>query len=351
MLSASRRNIMIMVVMVSVWGVPPCIAEEAVLTIREIQYTESPDGASPRNGQVIDCAGGIVVSKVEGKRPRLLLQDPNALDGWGGIQVKGWVSDAFAGVSVGDWVELRHVFVEENRGTTFLQYWGDNPDGSLPTLTVISRGHTLPPPLLVDANDIKAPEYLPLEDVWTVTDHGAERFESMLVQVRDVVVVELGMGKAQDNYVLQSVREPNDPKARCWASDYSNQDRQQTDLVLPGIEAGRRLRALTGLIEQYTNLGDGFDYYQLLTLSKTNIVGLCPADLDQDGDVDLRDYETFTGQWLSPSLPLVADLNGDGKVDPADLDLFNAAWKQADANGDGIVNGDDLDRRLKGDLQ
>ena len=46
-----------------------------------------------------------------------------------------------------------------------------------------------------------------------------------------------------------------------------NRDRQKPDLYLPGIEAGRRLRALTGVLEQYTSLGDGFDYYQLLTLT------------------------------------------------------------------------------------
>ena len=100
------------------------------------------------------------------------------------------------------------------------------------------------------------------------------------------------------------------------------------------------------MLEQYTNLGDGFDYYQLLTLTKETVVGLCPADLDTDGDVDLRDYQLFVEQLLLPPAGdsyAAADLNRDGTVDSADLDLFNAAWQQADANGDGIVNGDDLD--------
>jgi hypothetical protein len=165
----------------------------------------------------------------------------------------------------------------------------------------------------------------------------------MLVQVRDVVVVESGMGKAQDNYVLRSFREPNDPNVGCWASDYMNQDREKPDLYLPAIEVGRRLRAVTGLLEQYTNLGEGFDYYQLLTLTEETVVGLCPADLDQDGDVDLWDFEIFTEQLLAATTPSVADLNGDGIVDVTDLELFNAAWQQADVNGDGIVDGDDLD--------
>ena len=234
MLDVNRMRMMIVVSIVCVWGVLPCVAGDGLLTIPAIQYTESPDGASDYNGQVIDCAGGIVVVKVAGSRPRLILQDPNALEGWGGIQVKGWASDAFADVNVGDWVQLERTFVEENRGTTFLQYWDDNPDGSLPVLTVISRGHTLPRPLLVDVNEIKAPEYLPLEDAWVVADHGAEKLESMIVQIRDMAVVELGMGKAQDNYVLQSFREPNDPNVCCWTSDYMNQGSTETRSVPAG---------------------------------------------------------------------------------------------------------------------
>ncbi len=342
MLNVRRTSMMIVVFIVCVRGAFPCLAADGLLTIPEIQYTESPDGASDYSGQVIDCAGGVVVVKVAGSRPRLVLQDPNAVDGWAGIQIKGWAADAFADVNEGDWVQLERTFVEENRGTTFLQYWDDNPDGSLPVLTVVSRGNAIPRPVLVDVNDIRAPQYLPTEDAWVVADHGAEKFESMVVQVRNVAVAEMGMGKAQDNYVLQSFGEPNDPNISCWASDYMNRGRQKPDLYVPGIESGRRLRALTGMIEQYTSLGDGFDYYQLLTLAEETIVSLCPADLDADGDVDLSDYKLFTAQLLVPSLPPVADLNHDGTVDAADLDLFNAAWQQADANGDGIVDGDDL---------
>lgn len=283
------------------------------------------------------------------KRPRLVLHDPNAPDGWGDIQVKGWASDAFADVNVGDWVELEQTFVEESRGVTFLQYWDENPDGSRPLLRVASSGHDLPRPLHVDVNELGAPEYLPLEDAWVAAGQGAEQFESMILQVRNVVVVERDLGKALDNYELQSFREPNDPNARCWGADYFNQDRQETDLYLPAIEVGHRFRAVTGVLEQYTNLGDGYDYYQLLTLHEDGIVGLCPADQDLDGDVDLWDYSLFTEQLLAPSSPsedepcLTADLNCDGTVDSTDLDLFNAAWRDADLNADGIVDSTDLD--------
>lgn len=330
------------VLIVCIGCVLPCVAQDGVLMIRDIQYTESPDGASLYNGKVVDCSGGIVVAKVAGGRSRLFLQDPNALDGWGAIQIKGWVSDAFASVSVGDWVEIRQTFVEEYRGTTFLQYWDANPDGSQPVLTVVSHGHTLPRPFVVDVNEIKAPEYRPQEDAWVVADHRAERLECMLLQIRKVVVVEQGLGKAQDNYELQSFREPNNTGALCWVSDYANQNRQKPNLYLPAIEMGRRFRAVTGVLEQYTNLGEGFDYYQFLTLSENSVVELCPADLDTDSDVDLWDSKLFAEQLLAPSLPPVGDLNHDGKVDSTDLDLFNAAWQQADVNGDGIVDGDDL---------
>jgi hypothetical protein len=322
-----------------------CVAQGSILTIPDVQDTESPDGASPYNGKVIDCAGGVVIAKVAGGRPRLFLQNPNALDGWGAIQVKGWVSDAFANVNLGDWGEIRETFVEEHRGTTFLQYWDANPDGSQPVLTVASHGHNLPGPLVVDVNEIKALEHLLVEDVWVVADHRAERLESMLLQVREVVVVEKDLGKAQDNYELQSFRAPNDSGALCWASDYANQNRTKPDLYLPAMETGRRFRAVTGVLEQYTNLGEGYNYYQLLTLSEESVVGLSRADLDQDGDVDLWDAKLFTDQLLVPSVPPQGDLNQDGKVDSTDLDRFNAAWQQADVNGDGIVNGDDLDRR------
>ncbi len=343
MVNRSKTSMRIGVSTVCIACMLACVAQGSSLTIRDIQYTESPDGASLYNGKVVDCSGGIVVAKVAGGRPRLFLQDPNALDGWGAIQIKGWVSNAFADVNVGDWVDIRQTFVEEYRGTTFLQYWDKNADGSQPVLTAVSRGHDLPRPLVLDVNEIQSPKYLPLEDAWVMADHQAERLESMLVQIRNVVVVGQGLGKAQDNYELQSFREPNNTGALCWASDYANQNRQKPGLYLPAIETGRRFRAVTGVVEQYTNLGEGFDYYQLLTLSEDSVVGLCPADLDQDGDVDLYDAKLFTEQLLVPSLPPVGDLNGDGKVDSTDLDLFHAAWQQADLNGDGIVNGNDLD--------
>ncbi len=350
MAQSGRTHRIIGASIVCLWCVFPCVAAGEYLTIPKIQYTESPDGASPYNGKVIDCAGGVVVAKQAGGRPRLFVQDPNVSDGWAAIQVKGWTSDAFASVNVGDWVQFQQIFVEEFRGTTLLQYWDQNPDGSRPLLKVVSHGHTLPRPLVLDVNQIKAPAYKLAQDAWVVADHSAERFESMLLQVRDVAVVRQGLGKAQDNYELQSYREPNNACASCWASDYLNADRKKSDLYLPAIRPGQRFRAVTGVLEQYTNLGDGFDYYQLLTVSAGSIAELCPADLNRDGTVDLRDYSLFVEQLLLPATALkdevyrAADLNHDGTVNVTDLAAFNAAWQKADVNGDGIVDERDLDQ-------
>ncbi len=348
MVNSNRKAIVMGVLIVGLGCILPCVAQGGALTIREIQYTEAPDGDSAYNGQVVDCAGGVAFLKTGGGRPRLFLQDPNALDGWGAIQVKGWTTDAFASISVGDWVEIKQVFVEENRGTTFLQYWDQNTDGSRPVLAVVSHGHSLSHPLAVTARDIQAPAYVPLEDAWLVADHRAEKFESMLLRIDAVAVGQQGLGKAQDNYELGPLGDPNDAAPTCWASDYLNGNKPKTDLYLAQIQTAVSLRAVTGVLEQYTSLADGYDYYQLLTVSSASVVGLCPADLNRDGTVDLRDCALFVEQLLTSPAPApselyqAADLNHDGQVNAADLDLFNAAWRQADVNGDGIVNGSDL---------
>ena len=89
-------------------------AQADALSIYDIQYTIEADGISPQNGNIIDCTGGIVMHIREGGRPRLAIQDPNYPDGWGAIQIKGWTSDAFNNITIGDWISLTNVMVEEN---------------------------------------------------------------------------------------------------------------------------------------------------------------------------------------------------------------------------------------------
>jgi len=323
---------------VTAWG-------QGMVSIQEIQKTEDATGASPLNLTTVDCTGGIVVFKREANKPRLVLVDPNALEGWGGIQVKGWNPEAFDDVALGDWVELLGVQVEENVGTTFLQFSAPFMDVASQK-TIVSHGNPLPLPMVVDVNDIAAPVYYVADDVWLSPGRDTERFESMIVQVRDVRVSALGLGAKNDNYSLQAVtrlKDPNAPIHECWVADYLNRDSDKALNYMPPVALDVQFCAVTGLLEQYSRVEEGYDLFQLLTLSQNSFVSLNPADLDRDCDVDLWDAQLLTTQLLGEDLGLEGDLNSDGVVDVQDLELFNQAWQGADLNDDGIVNGDDID--------
>lgn len=315
-----------------------------MVTIQEIQMTDHPDGDSPLNEVIVDCVGGVVIFKREANKPRLVLADPNAVDGWGGIQVKGWSPDIFDDVAVGDWVKLEGVLIEENVGTTFLQFSAPFM-GDASQLTVISRLNRLPHPMVIDINEIRAPVYDAPTDSWRTLEKGAERFESLIVQVRDVHVSSLGLGAKNDNYSLQAVDRVGDPNGslpECWVSDYMNRDGDKVNVYMPSVVLDGHFCAVTGLLEQYNRLEDGYDFFQLLTLSQNSLVEINSADLDWDCDVDLWDAQLFAAQLLGEESGLEGDLNGDTVVDTQDWLRFNEAWHNADLNGDGIVDGDDL---------
>jgi mRNA-degrading endonuclease toxin of MazEF toxin-antitoxin module len=253
------------------------------LSIYEIQYTEDANGASPRNGNIVDCLGGVVTHKQGGGRPRLVLQDPIYPDGWGAIQVKGWSSDAFDGVAVGDWVSLTNVLVEDFKGTTFLQYQSEYDSA----LTVVDVNNPLPRPFIVEIDKISAPvESL---DSWVVSDHAAEKYESMLVSVIGVSVTDLGYGKAYDNYVLVSDADPN---SSCWVSDYMNADKEKGLIYHPYVEVGQHFYSVTGILEQYMGDSDGiyYDYYQFLTRSSDDF------GLDQVAEVGILTGSRHNGK-------------------------------------------------------
>ena len=133
------------------WSAPDSAAQ--TLSIYQLQYTTNADGSSDYDGQVVNCAGGTCVAKFAGFRPRLILQDPAYPHGWGGIQVKDWTNgDLYDQVSIGDWVALDNMLVEEFRGTTFLQ-WQTAYD---PQYTIVSQGNPLPPPIIVSVSQIPA---------------------------------------------------------------------------------------------------------------------------------------------------------------------------------------------------
>jgi hypothetical protein len=310
------------VVFTALFGFTQMINAE-VLSIYDIQYTTDPAGASLYDGSVVNCTGGIVIHIRPGPPAKLTLYDPNHPDEWGGIMAKDPEGvGVFTDVNVGDWVSFYNFEVEDYRGTTFLQYYEEND----PCYTIISRDNPLPVPLTVQVGQIKAPVEGEME--WVVEDHSAEKYEAMFLKVIDVNVGGKDYGKAQDNYILQSNREPNS----CWASDYMNEDTGGYKYH-PLVQTGQRFCSVTGILEQYTGTKYSvfYDYYQLLTTSINDFTITQTADCDGDCDVDLADFSVFGFYWQQndcnePSWCDGADLTENGNVDMADLTELCNYW-------------------------
>jgi len=297
------------------------------LSIYDIQYTEEPTGESYWNYHLVNCTGGIVTHKFPGYKPKLTVQDPNFPLGWGAIQVKDGLTGAplYAKASVGDWIRLTNVEVEEYRGNTILQCLPENS----PALTVVSSNNPLPKPLLVEPNEITAPLEGPAGQ-WFVADHNAEKYEAMWLKVRNVTVTEKGLGKKIDNYTLQDCDKPNDSNFSCWAADYMNEDKEE-DEYHPYIELDRHFCSVEGILEQYTKISNGWDYYQLLTTTTEDFNILQTADFDDDCDVDFSDFSLFAQHWLEdgcdePGWCGGADLTQNGNADISDLRELVRHW-------------------------
>jgi len=292
------------------------------LTICQIQFTENEDGSSELDGDVVNCAGGICVAKWAGfGLPRLILQDPNCPDdddyggiGWGAIQVKDWtLGDLYDNVEIGDCVALTSVQVWEKVGTTFLYFKDELGSG----YGIVSEDNPLPAHLPVAVSDIPAPIEGPPGE-WYVENHDAELYESMRLVVRDVTVTEMGLGKALDNYNLQDVQDAN-----CWATDYMNEDVGDSGYH-PFVGDEQYFCAVSGVFEQYTNLTNGWDYYQLVTLSSADLF-LC-GDLNHDGCVDNADLGILLTDWGCTGGDCPGDCDGDGDTDHADLGIVLTYW-------------------------
>ncbi len=265
------------------------------LSIYDIQYTTNADGTSDYDEQTVDCEGGIVIHKSGGSRQRIVLYDPNNAYGWGGIEVKGDIDTTpFDDVNLGDWVALGSVTVydweNKSRGTTILYL----DETSTSTVTILSTGNELPKPLEVDVNDV-AVVYDDVNDTCYVTDHSAEIYESMYIQVRNVTVGDVNVGSHSDNYSLEDESNPN---IYCWSSDYMNIDNPDDETPHPIIQTGLCMCGLNGIFEQYTKEGDGWDYYQILTTDVYDFVIEQKGDLDGDCDVDFADLAILSDNWL-----------------------------------------------------
>ena len=307
------------------------IALAQAYSIYEIQYTTDPDGESPLAGQVVDCLGGIVTHKYPGTKPKLTIQNPDFPFGWGAIQIKDWLSGEplYNKSSVGDWITLTNVLIQEySGGGTILQCYSSNDAN----LTVISSNNLLPEPLLIDVNEIAAPLYQETPDGWFVQDRNAEKYEAMLVSVRDVTVTEIDNGKARDNYTLQSNEFPDDPNFSYWASDYMNEDNDYGQDYHSSVDTGKHFCCVTGIIEHYNGYSDGlqWDYYQLLTTKNEDFLVDQPADFDDDCDVDFSDYSYFAKYWLtdcySDANCIKADMVENGIVESNDLEELVYHW-------------------------
>ena len=314
-------------------------AQDNPVSIFQLQYTTAADGKSPYHlKQFVDCLGGVVIAKVSRSVPRIVIQDPTVYDAaiqgadcyWGAIQIKDWTyGDLIDHINIGDWIELNNVPIEDHRGTTFIQYGKGNTKSSF---SVVGSNYPIPEPLVVDVNDITSPIEDPTDPgSYYVGNHNAEKFESMRIKVTRVSVVEKGPGKAGDNYVLQSSDEPDDANFSCWAADYMNPDAAGD--YHPYVEEGQHFCSVEGFLEQYTNISDGFDYYQIITTGTDDFLITQPADFDGDCDVDLVDFSGFSEYWFAscptdPNLCGGADLTDNGIVDMDDLTEFTSNWME-----------------------
>lgn len=308
------------------------------LTIYEIQSNTVDGDASTYHLQVVDCTGGICVAKFGGTRPRLILQDAAYPTGWGAIQVKDWIYpyDMFNDVQLGDCVEFTNMLVEEYRGTTFLQRQSAYDPGH----AIVSQGNPLPAPIIVSVSGIPAPLYDPDHPNgpgWYVENHDAEPYESMRLVVRDVTITQMNLGKAVDNYNLQTPGGDD-----CWAADYMNDDVGPWGYH-PFVEIDQHFCAVAGVFEQYTRLSTRWDYYQLITTGTPDLA-IC-GDGNADGtaapDDSSRCAECFTGPqcdgqpagcdppaWtvdpprLNVQYCLMMDFDYDGDVDLTDFATF-----------------------------
>jgi hypothetical protein len=222
------------------------------LSIYDVQYTTDPSGDSPYNLETHNVLGGIVTHIWFGNKARVYLQDP-AHPTWGGIMVKDW-TDGFTlanNVSIGQYVNVSTVSIEESGKNTVLQYGAPWEPGS--SFEIVGSG-SVPDPILLTAADIPYP-----------ADHASsEPYEAMVVMLEDVQVGQRDLGEHSDNYELIQGSDI------AWGTDYQNIDAGGP--YHPWIYTGAELDSITGVVEQNYEESPAWDYYQLVTRRTDDIV-------------------------------------------------------------------------------
>ena len=224
-----------------------------VLSIYDVQYTTDPSGDSPYNGQIHDITGGIVTHIWQGFNKRVYLQNPYNPT-WGAIVIKDGEGGELAdSVHIGDWLSFGDIYIDESRGTTFLQYRRSLAPGV--SFSVDSTGNAVPAPVILTAADLRVP-----------VDHTtSEPYESMIVTLEDVTIGDLDLGHIPDNYeILQG-------SDIAWGTDYMNTDAGGPyHPSILGAGPGDVFESMTGIVEQYT--WPDWDHYQLNTRFTADIV-------------------------------------------------------------------------------
>ena len=238
----------IVIIVAVVFGSVAGAQADIVYSIYDLQYTTDTSGDSPYNGQVVNCNGGIVMQKYVGGKMRLTIYDKNSPNGWGGIFAATFGNE-FDNIQPGDVVSFTNMTVEESRGNTQL-FWTQD--------SVVSKNgiDTLPNPIVVNPSDIANPKI-----------SASEKYEAMYLQVQDVTVTALDLGKADDNYALTRAGD-----GTCWGADFYIGGLLGGAKYHPYVKLGNHLDSVSGILEQYTNTLSGWDYYQLGTTQLSDVV-------------------------------------------------------------------------------
>ncbi len=211
----------------------------SALSIYDIQYSTGPDYLSPYLGETVDVTGGIATKVFVGGRTKITLQDPTLGDAWAGIQVVFDDPAQAEDIVRGDQVDFFGVTVDEFRGNTQLII-------ETTSSFMINSSGNIVEPLVVSVSEIPVPTNADL----------SEKYEFMLLTVENVAVGDMDLGSHDDNYELVNA------EGVCWASDYANYDLPPGEIYY--VQPGDFFESVTGYLEQYQRIEQGWDYYQLL---------------------------------------------------------------------------------------